>query len=118
MQITNRAFISRPYINIQDTYKDTKELLERLPAIITIQTSYIPATDTEGAFIAACWQETKASIQVPFAYEHNRIGTHYVAARALMIEEHPSIWESFVVLGATPNNWGYLFCFGVDGLEN
>lgn len=117
MQLTNRAFISRPYITEGDSYEEVKDTLERLPFMVAIQTHYVPATDTEGAFIVASCKGIQKCIQVPFAYEHNRSGTHYVAAMALVKRDLPDKWESLAVLGSIEHGGGFLFCFGEDGLN-
>ena len=107
MQVTNRAFIGRPYITEGDSYEEVKDTLDRLPFMVAIQTHYVPATDTEGACIVASCKGIQKCIQVPFAYEHNRSGTHYVADK----------WENLAVLGAIEHGGGFLFCFGEDGLN-
>ena len=117
MKLINRAFMSRPYITEGDSYAEVKDTLERVPPMIAIQTHYMPATDTEGAFIVATCRETDSCIQVPFAYEHSRTGTHYVAAIALIKRDYPNKWENLTVLGSTDAHWGILFCFGEDGLN-
>ena len=113
----NRAFIGRPYITEGDSFDEVKDTLARLPFMFAVQTHYVPATDTEGAFIVASCKGIKKCIQVPFAYEHNRSGTHYVAAMALAKRDLPDKWENLAVLGAIEHNGGFLFCFGEDGLN-
>lgn len=117
MILTNKAFIGRPYITYGDSYREVKDTLERTPFMWAIQTHYMPATDTEGAFIVATCREIDASIQVAYAHEHSRAGAHYVAAMALIKRECADKWETLTVLGSAENAWGYLFCFGADGLN-
>ena len=117
MTLINRAFISRPYITEGDSYKEVKDTLERLPFMAAIQTHYVPATDTEGASIVATCKDIKKCIQVPYAYEHNRSGVHYVAAMALLKRDLPDKWENLTVLGSIEQGGGFLFCFGEDGLN-
>ena len=85
MQVTNCAFIGRPYITDGDSYGEVADTLERLPFMIAIQTHYVPATDTEGAFIVATCKGIRKCIQVAYAHEHSRHGTHYVAAMAQLV---------------------------------
>lgn len=117
MTLINCAFIGRPYITEGDSYIEVKETLERLPFMLAIQTHYVPATDTEGACIVATSKGIRKCIQVPFAYENSRSGTHYVAAMALVKRELPDKWENLAVLGSIEHGGGYLFCFGEDGLN-
>lgn len=117
MRLANRAFIGRPYIAPGDSYEEVKDTLERLPFMAAIQTHYVPATDTEGACIVATCKGIRKSIQVPYAYEHNRSGVHYVAAVALLRRDLPDKWENLAVLGSIEHGGGFLFCFGEDGLN-
>ena len=117
MKLHSCAFMSRPYITEGDSYEEVKDTLDRLPFMLAIQTHYVPATDTEGAFIVASCKGIQKTIQVPFAYEHNRSGTHYVAAMALVKRDLPDKWENLAVLGAIEHRGGFLFCFGEDGLN-
>ena len=117
MQIINRAFIGRPYITEGDSYEEVKDTLARLPFMVAIQTHYVPATDREGACIVATCKGIKKCIQVPYAYEHNRSGVHYVAAVALLKRDLPDKWENLAVLGSIEHGGGFLFCFGEDGLN-
>ena len=113
MQLINRAFITRPFIAAEDSYEEVKQTLARVPFMRAIQTHYIPATDTDGAFIVATCKEMEACIQVPYAYEHSREGAHYVAATALMRRERPADWHVTALLGSMESRSGYLFCFGL-----
>ena len=117
MQVTNQAFIGRPYITDGDSHSEVRDTLARTPSMWAIQTHYVPATDTQGAFIVASCKGIQKCIQVPFAYEHNRSGTHYVAAMALAKRDLPDKWENLAVLGAIEHGGGFLFCFGEDGLN-
>lgn len=117
MEVINRAFISRPYITQGDSYSEVKDTLDRLPFMLAIQTHYIPSTDTEGACIVASCKGIRKCIQVPFAYEHNHEGVHYVAAMALAKRDLPDKWENLAVLGSIAHGGGFLFCFGEDGLN-
>ena len=117
MEVTDRAFISRPYITDGDSHSDVKDTLGRVPFMWAIQTHYVPATDTDGAFIVASCKAIKACIQVAYGYEHSRQGAHYVAAMALVKRKCADMWETLTVLGAVEQGGGYLFCFGQDGLN-
>ena len=117
MTLINRAFIGRPYITEGDSYDEVKDTLARLPFMVAIQTHYVPSTDTEGAFIVASCKGIQKCIQVPYAYEHNRDGVHYVAAVALLKRDLPDKWENLAVLGSIEHRGGFLFCFGEDGLN-
>ena len=117
MQMINRAFIGRPYITEGDSCEEVADTLERLPFMVAIQTHYLPATDTEAACIVATCKGIKKCIQVPYAYEHNRSGVHYVAAMALLKRDLPDKWENLAVLGSIEHGGGFLFCFGEDGLN-
>ena len=89
MQLINRGFITRPFIAAEDSYEEVKQTLARVPFMRAIQTHYIPATDTEGAFIVATCKDMEACIQIPYAYVHSREGAHYAAAAQLMRRERP-----------------------------
>ena len=117
MTLVNRAFIGRPYITPGDSQVEVADTLARLPFMVAIQTHYVPATDTEGACIVATCKGIKKCIQVPYAYEHNRSGVHYVAAVALLRRDLPDKWENLAVLGSIEHGGGFLFCFGEDGLN-
>jgi hypothetical protein len=117
MKLINRAFISRPYITDGDSHSEVSETLARVPFMWAIQTHYMPATDTDGAFIVASCKAAEACIQVPYAYEHSREGAHYVAAMALVKRECADRWETLTVLGSVESGSGYLFCMGQDGLN-
>ena len=117
MEVINRAFISRPYITEGDSYNEVRDTLDRLPFMLAIQTRYVPATDTEGAFILAYINGAKKCIQVAYAYEHSDHGAHYVAAMALLKRDYPNKWENLAVLGSIDYLSGRLFCFGEDGLN-
>lgn len=117
MKLINRAFISRPYITEGDSHSEVRETLERVPFMWAIQTHYMPATDTDGAFIVASCKAIQACIQVAYGYEHLREGAHYVAAMALIKRECADMWENLTVLGSVEQGSGYLFCFGKDGLN-
>ena len=114
MNLINRAFITRPFITPEDSYEEVKQTLDRVPFMKAIQTHYIPATDTDGAFIVATCKELDACIQVPYAYVHSREGAHYAAATALMRRERPADWHLTALLGSIESRSGYLFCFGAD----
>lgn len=114
MNLINQAFINRPFITPEDSYEEVKDSLARVPFMKAIQTHYVPATDTEGAFIVATCKELEACIQIPYAYEHSREGAHYVAATALMRRERPADWQQTALLGSMEYRSGYLFCFGAD----
>ena len=113
MNLVNRAFITRPFITPEDSYEEVKQTLARAPFMRAIQTHYVPATDTDGAFIVATCKEMEACIQVPYGYEHSREGAHYVAATALMRRERSVDWPTYVLMGSVESRSGYLFCFGV-----
>ena len=117
MEVINRAFISRPYITEGDSYEEVRDTLERLPFMVAIQTHYVPATDTEGAFIVASCKGIQKCIQVAYAHDHSRHGTHYIAAMALAKRDLPDKWENLAVLGSIEHGGGFLFCFGEDGLN-
>lgn len=117
MKLTNKAFIGRPYITDGDSYQEVRDTLERVPFTWAIQTHYVPATDTDGAFIVASCKAIDACIQVAYSYEHSRQGAHYVAAVALIKRECSDMWENLTVLGSVEQGSGYLFCFGEDGLN-
>ena len=117
MPLINRAFIGRPYIAPGDSHVEVADTLARLPLMVAIQTHYVPATDNEAARILATCKGTKRFIGVPYAYEHNRSGVHYVAAVALLRRDLPDKWENLAVLGAIEHGGGFLFCFGEDGLN-
>ena len=114
MQLINRGFITRPFIAAEDSYEEVKQTLARVPFMRAIQTHYIPATDTEGAFIVATCKELGACIQIPYRYEHfSREAAHYVAATALMRRERPADWDITALLGSVESRSGFLFCFGL-----
>lgn len=115
--LINRAFISRPYITDGDSHSEVSDTLDRVPFMWAIQTHYMPATDTNGAFIVASCKYIDACIQVAYAHEHSREGAHYVAAMALIKRECADAWENLTVLGSVEQRGGFLFCFGRDGLN-
>ena len=117
MQVTNRAFMGRPYISQSDTYQEVADTLDRLPFMVAIQTRKVPATDTRGASIVASCKVIQKCIQMAYAHEHSRHGSHYVAAMALVKRELPNKWENLAVLGSVEHGGGFLFCFGEDGLN-
>ena len=118
MQVTNCAFIGRPYITDGESHSEVRDTLARTPSMWAIQTHYVPATDTQAAFIVASCKYIDACIQVPYAYEHSRHGAHYVAAVALVKRECADMWENLAVLGSVEQGrHGFLFCFGADGLN-
>ena len=112
MQLINRAFITRPFIAAEDSYEEVKQTLARVPFMRAIQTHYIPATDTEGAFIVATCKDMEACIQIPYAYVHSREGAHYAAAAQLMRRERPADWHEQTLMGSMESRSGFLFCFG------
>ena len=114
MNLVNRAFITRPFITPEDSYEEVKDSLGRVPFMKAIQTHYVPATDTEGAFIVATCKELEACIQIPYRYEHfSREAAHYVAATTLMRRERPADWHVTALLGSMESRSGFLFCFGL-----
>ena len=103
--------LQRHSIACESSPDNIRATLSSLPAAWYVQTHYVPATDTEGAFIVATCKDLEACCQVPYSYELNSDGAHYAAALTLVRKVIPHKVESLSLLCFTNQKGGYLFTF-------
>ena len=78
--------------------------------MISIQTKYIPATNTKGSRIKA-YTERGLSVTISYPHEFSHERPHYEAVKAL-VKKHNLDWPiDNMCFGSSADGKGYVFCF-------
>nr|AMP48245.1 hypothetical protein [uncultured bacterium]AMP48344.1 hypothetical protein [uncultured bacterium] len=82
--------------------------------MLAIHTKYIPATNTRGSRVKAYtvrFSGKPITATVPFAHEHDTLGAHFEAVKAL-VKLNKLDWDiSTMCYGDSADGKGYTFCF-------